>query len=80
MGLNDAPSLLSLTYADERADSASPADLPASVFSLASACGLAPAEACDDALRAAETVWRRIVDDDSAEMFAGGPPPMDDAE
>ena len=55
-------------------------DLPTGVFSLAAACGLAPGEACDDALRAAESVWRRIVGDDSAEMFVGGPPAVDDAE
>ena len=80
LGLEDAPSLLSSTYADDRPEPAPPADLPAGVFSLASTCGLAPAEACDDALRSAEAVWRRIVDDESADMFAGGPPPVDDAE
>ena len=79
LGLDVSAALLSLTYADERLEATDVASLPDGIYGLASACGLAPAGASDDALRAAEVVWRRITGDDS-EMFAGGPPSMDDAE
>lgn len=66
LGLVDAPQLLSLFYRDDRHVTCASSD---TVFYCASACDPLPAQACDDALRAAEVTFRRIVGDSPIEMF-----------
>ena len=72
LDLIDGPKLLSLYYLDDRHVFSSPST--ASTNILSSPCEPSPAQACDDALRAAETLFRSIVGDDQAVLLAESAP------